>query len=255
MVRLTSPRLYGQRAGDSGLRMFRLVRYSVYLMDDANHVAGATDVVVNGPGDTSVTMSDALFPQVSMHVSVTGQPKYPNATRLVELIPMEETQNSMALIAADGTAVISQVRPGKYEVTVAQGPRLAITSMKVQGAVAAGQMVDIPETGPVEIELAVDAAAQDLPGRVTADGTNQPSVIVMLVQRDGWQYTVSYRFDQTDSGGTFRWQSVPKGEYLMFAFDRGLFKDYDDPQTIRSLLSIAQPVTVIGEAGQSVEMK
>ena len=35
---------------------------------------------------------------------------------------------------------------------------------------------------------------------------------------------------------------------LMFAFDRGLFDDYDDPDTIRRLLPIAQPVTVTGEA-------
>jgi hypothetical protein len=230
-------------------------KYSVYLMDDASHISGAADVVVNGAGDTSVTMSDALFPQVSVHVSVTGEPKYPNTTCLVALVPVEEMQSTIAPVGTDGDAVIPQVRPGKYEVTVAQGPRLAITSMRVRGAIAAGQMVDIPETGPVEIELAVDAAAQDLPGRVTAESRSQPGVIVMLVQRDGWQYTASYRFDQTDSDGTFRWQSVPKGEYLMFAFDRGLFEDYDDPQTIRRLLPIAQPVTVTGEAGQSVELK
>jgi hypothetical protein len=127
--------------------------------------------------------------------------------------------------------------------------------MEVQGAAAAGDMVDIPETGPVEIEIAVDARAEDLAGRVTADGNPQPGAIVMLVQREGWKYTASYRFDQTDSDGTFRWRSVPKGEYLMFAFDRGLFDDYDDPDTIRKLLPIAQPVTVGGQPGQSVEVK
>ncbi len=230
-------------------------KYSVYLMDDAYHISGAADVVVNGAGETSVTTSDALFPQVSMHVSVTGESKYPNVTRIAALVPMESAQSPVAPVGADGSAVIPQVRPGKYEVTITQGPPLAITSMHVRGAAVAGQMVDIPETGPVEIEIAVDAAAEDLEGRVTAEGNPQPGVIVMLVQRDGWQYTASYRFDQTDSDGTFLWRNVPKGEYLMFAFDRGLFDDYDDPDTIRKLLPIAQPVTVTGEAGQSVEVK
>jgi len=127
--------------------------------------------------------------------------------------------------------------------------------MQVKGAAVAGQMVDIPEMGPVEIEIAVDAGAADLPGRVTADGTPRPGAIAMLVQRDGWKYTASYRFDQADSDGTFRWPSVPRGEYLMFAFDRGLFDDYDDPDTIRKLLPIAQPLTVTGETGQQVELK
>jgi hypothetical protein len=230
-------------------------KYSVYLMDDAYHISGAADVVVNGPGETSVTMSDALFPQVSMHVSVTGESKYPNVTRIAELAPMESTQSPGAPVGADGNAVIPQVRPGKYEVIVTQGPRLAITSMQVKGAAVAGQLVDIPEPGPVEIEIAVDAGAEDLAGRVTADGNLQPGAIVMLVQRDGWQYTASYRFDQTDSDGTFLWRSVPKGEYLMFAFDRGLFEDYDDPDMIRKLLPIAQPLTVTGAAGQSVQLK
>ena len=230
-------------------------KYSVYLMDDAYHISGAADVVVNGAGETSVTTSDALFPQVSMHVSVTGVSRHPGVSRIAALVPMETAQSPAAPVAADGSAVIPQVRPGKYEVTVSQGTRLAITSMQVKGAVMAGQMVDIPETGPVEIEIAVDAGAEDLTGRVTAEGNPQPGAIVMLVQRDGWQYTASYRIDQTDSDGTFLWRNVPKGEYLMFAFDRGVFDDYDDPDTIRKLLPIAQPVTVTGEAGQSVEVK
>jgi hypothetical protein len=50
---------------------------------------------------------------------------------------------------------------------------------------------------------------------------------------------------------------IPKvlEDVRMFAFDGGLFDDYDEPDTIRSLLPIAQPGTVTGDAGQSVELK
>ena len=80
-------------------------------------------------------------------------------------------------------------------------------------------------------------------------------MIVMLAQRDLWKATGSYRFDQTDSDGTFTWPDVPPGEYLMFAFEEGLPWDHDDPDSIEKLLPIAQPLTVSGSQNQLVDLK
>ena len=73
--------------------------------------------------------------------------------------------------------------------------------------------------------------AQDLTGRLsTLDGKPQPGILVMAPS-DSWQVSGMYRVDQTDSDGTFMWANVPKGDYLMFAFEKGMPTDYDDPET------------------------
>ena len=55
----------------------------------------------------------------------------------------------------------------------------------------------------------------------------------MLVKQKGWKAAGAYRFDQSDSDGSFSWKGVPAGEYMMFAFENVDPLDYDDPAVIR----------------------
>jgi hypothetical protein len=83
----------------------------------------------------------------------------------------------------------------------------------------------------------------------------QSGVLAILVQRDTWEQIGIYRSDQSDSDGTFAWRDVPPGEYLAFALEDGEPNDYDDVDTLRALLPIAQPLTFTDAAVQQVELK
>jgi hypothetical protein len=121
--------------------------------------------------------------------------------------------------------------------------------MTARGAALAGGLLDVPETGVVELEIVADACAPDVTGYVLREQEPQAGILAMLVPRIGWDNFSAFRFDQSDSDGSFTWHSVPPGDYLMFALEEGEPMDYGDPEVIRSLLSQAEAVSV-GDAGQ-----
>jgi hypothetical protein len=78
---------------------------------------------------------------------------------------------------------------------------------------------------------------------------------VILVQGDAWEQVGIYTADQSDSDGSFAWRDVPPGEYLAFAVERGEFNEYDDTESLRTLLPIAQLLTITDTPAQKVELK
>jgi hypothetical protein len=63
--------------------------------------------------------------------------------------------------------------------------------------------------------------------------------------------TTLYRFDQSDSDGTFTWRAVPPGEYLTFAFEAGEPLDYASAEAMRELESKAQKITITDDPKQT----
>jgi hypothetical protein len=104
-------------------------------------------------------------------------------------------------------------------------------------------LLDIPETGTVELEVVADATAAELTGKVLTENRPESGVLVLLVPRVGWENVSTYRFDQTDSDGTFSLRGVSRGEYLIFAFAGGEPGDYSDLEVVRKLLPKGKPVT------------
>jgi hypothetical protein len=76
-----------------------------------------------------------------------------------------------------------------------------------------------------------------------------------VVQRDTWDKIGIYRSDQSDSDGTFAWRDLPPGEYLAFALEQGLPEEYDDAESLRALMPVAQPLTLTNAPSQNVELK
>ena len=229
-------------------------RYTIFVTDQqSNRIVGKLRTTAET--DPTQVRVDQPLPQVSIRVALRGKPANQTQAVLAGLRSVQLNQTWNAALDSNGFAQVVNATSGRYEVVVNQGGDLPVTSLKVNGVPQPSVLVDIPDTGPVAIEVAADADALNLRGRVVRGDVPQSGIIVMLVQRSGWEQTGSYRFDQSDSNGTFQWARVPRGDYFMFAFEDGDPTDYDDPETIRTLLPIAQPLTVTGETSQKVELK
>jgi hypothetical protein len=137
-------------------------------------------------------------------------------------------------------------------VIVSQGRQLAILSLVARGAVLKSDLVDVPEAGVVDLSIVAGATAAEVAGKVVTGDRPESGVLVMLVPRTGWENVSTYRFDQTDSDGTFTLHGVAMGEYLIFAFDTGEPGDYSDPEAVRKLAPKGQLVTITGTAAPSV---
>jgi Polysaccharide lyase family 4, domain II len=137
-------------------------------------------------------------------------------------------------------------------VTVTKGKPLTVLSITAQGATQAGGVVNIPETGEVTLTIVADASsARDVPGRVLRANNPEGGLLVALVPGTNWENTSLYRFDQSDSDGTFAWRAVPPGEYLMFAFEDGEPVDYATAEVIRKLAPKGQKITITSDAKQT----
>jgi hypothetical protein len=226
-------------------------RYELSLWEDQTHLRGMRSIEVTNP-DQQVTIGDIPLPQLLVRVQVRGAaPKQPSQT-IVILGDIDGAAALTIVIPPDGNLFLPQVPPGRYRIAVAQKTQLPILSVTARGATLHSDRIDVPEAGKIELSLVVDRAAADLNGRAVKGERGEPGVFVMLVPRNGWENTSAYRFDQSDSDGTFVWHGVTKGEYLMFTLDSGEPDDYADPEAVRGLLPQGQPLTVTGDAGQNV---
>jgi hypothetical protein len=224
-------------------------RYIVNLTNDENRRVGRRVFDV-GSSDTTVTVGDTPFAHIREKVEIRGTLKNPNSPAILVLV----SQNLRAprTLDAEGRAEVGALAPGQYEVIVTKGQPLTVLSMNVQGATQAGGLLNIPETGEVSLTIVADASvARDIPGRVLRGDKPEGGLLAILAPSKNLENTTLYRFDQSDSDGTFTWRAVPPGEYLMFAFEAGEPLDYASAEAMRELESKAQKITITDDPKQT----
>jgi hypothetical protein len=210
----------------------------VYLWN-GQRIAGyrVVDLVT---GDNQVSLGQTPLASVKAKVEVHGRAPGP----VLVLRHAGSSEGDSKTLDADGRATFPSIAPGNYEVYVTNGQTLAMVSFTAHGATSSGSVVKIEDTGEVDLDIVADAAAAEVKGHIYNGDRAEAGVLAMLVPKTGWENTSTYRFDQSDSDGSFAWQSVPRGEYLLFAFEKGELADYLDAQLVRSLLPKGQPLTI-----------
>lgn len=210
--------------------------------------------VLTDPTHVSIAVTQPL--RVSIHMVVEGQPKYPNAPRTVGLAPLDHIAMEAAQLGPDGRVTLPWYPTlGRYTIDAGQGSRLPVTSLTVNGVPKPGLAFALSGDGPVQIEAVAQASTVNIIGHVVRNGNPQAGVLAVLAQRDTWEQIGLYRADQSNTDGSFEWPDLPPGEYLAFALEEGEPNDYDDPDSLRPLMPIAQPVTATDGPGQTFELK
>ncbi len=223
--------------------------YILNLFDDQNHFRGRRALDV-GSADTTVTIGETPLAHISEKVELRGTPRSPNSPTTLRLF--KEGVLGLRTLDDDGRASIEALPPGQYQVMVTKGLPLPVLSMTVKGSTQTSGVVTIPETGDVSITIVAEASAgRDISGRVLRGDKPEGGLLAFLVPSKGLENITLYRFDQSDSDGTFLWRAVPPGEYLMFAFEDGEPADYDSADLIRRLAPKGQKITITGEPKQT----
>jgi hypothetical protein len=223
--------------------------YTLMLWEDLTHLRGLRTISLTAP-QQEVTLGDASLPEVTATVELRGTPRNPRSQALVVLREVDGPTSLSRAIGAGGKVTFPPIEPGRYQILVSQGRQLAILSLSARGAASTSDLVDIPETGAVELAIVADATATELTGKVATGDRPEAGALVLMVPRTGWENVSSYRFDQTDSDGTFTLRGVTSGEYLLFAFDRGEPGDYIDLEVVRKLVPKGRLVTFTGATAQ-----
>jgi len=182
---------------------------------------------------------------VRLRVSAEVRGRRAGGEVIVRLRGLDGSYGDSRMLDSKGAAEFPAMPAGKYQVSLSGDRReVPVTAMSAQGAGARGSILDVPAAGDVHLELIADLTLPDVEGKVYDGEQALAGVLVMLVPKRTPEDELAYRFDQSDSDGSFVWMGVPPGEYLMYAFADGDADDFRSVAAMRKWLERGQPVLV-----------
>ncbi len=232
-------------------------RYVLSLWEDQNKLRGLRTIDVANP-EQEFTVGDSPLPQLLVKLSLLGAPAGNGGGPIQSFVGLREINGVTSLgiqIPPSGNLFLPQVPPGRYQVTVGQASQLPMSSLTVNGVALNSELIDIPETGGVELSIVAETEVADVNGLAVRDNHPAPGVLVVLVPQKVWENTGEYRFDQSDSDGTFTWHAVAKGTYWMLAYEPGDPGDFLTAEAVKALLPSGVPLEVTDSSGQSVRFE
>jgi 5-hydroxyisourate hydrolase-like protein (transthyretin family) len=147
-----------------------------------------------------------------------------------------------------------EIRPGTYEVVLANAPGYQIKSMIAKGAKTVGQTIKISR-GSVQLVCTATHAVAKVTGVVLRDDKPFAGAMVVLVPRSPESNWTLFRRDQSDSDGTFNLPEVLPGPYTAIALQDAWGLDWASPSVLQPYLKNGTPVEVTGEGMISVKVQ
>lgn len=154
-------------------------------------------------------------------------------------------------VRPDGTVVLPGMAAGRYSIAL-EGQELYIKSMTARNAKVVDGLVDLPENGPVQLEIVAAGDGARVRGKVRAGSKPVSGVQVVLAPRRQSLNPEDYHAYQSDSDGTFDFRGIKPGDYVSFATSNAEL-EYGNPAAIEKYLAAGKPVKA--ETNGSLELQ
>ena len=149
----------------------------------------------------------------------------------------------------------NEIRPGTYDVELANAPGFQIRSLVTKGAKTAGRTLEIGGGGSVQLVCTATRAMAQITGVVMRDDKPFAGAMVVLVPQDPSADWLLFRRDQSDSDGTFTLPAVLPGHYSAIAIENGWDLDWASPAVLQPYLKNGTPVDVTGEGKMNIKVQ
>jgi hypothetical protein len=170
---------------------------------------------------------------------------------MLGLIGFGSVDNNTRPLGPDGTAVFPGRAAGRYEIYLA-APDLYIKSVTARNARVVDGLVDLPESGPVQLEIVAAGDGARVKGKVKSEGKPVSGVLVVLAPNRESVNAGDYHAYTSDSDGTFGFRGVRPGDYTIFATGNEDLA-YGDRAAIAKYLAAGKAVKA--EAKGSLELE
>ena len=244
---------HGGGNGSSGVTTVELsgVAPGHYEMDFSAHGETTRTLGVDAMSDNQVLDANSAqgLADVSGTVSMAGGASLPRRL-ILSLSPQHNQSGGSARVERDGTFQIHGVHPGTYEVS-ASGGDAAIAPIKLTatGATVDGHLLKIG-AAPVTLTATLVEGSASVSGFAKADGKPAAGVLVLLVPANPGADSELFRRDQSDSDGSFNFEHVIPGDYIIVAITDGWTLDWARPEVISRYLPKGVMVTVSARSGE-----
>jgi hypothetical protein len=175
-----------------------------------------------------------------------------NATLRLHIV--SDARNNTRPLGSDGTVQFPAMADGVYQVTLGGAPELYIKSVTASNAKVMDGLVELPESGAVQLEIVAGADGGEVKGKVGTEGNPAQGARVVLAPRNESENPEEYHGYVSDSDGSFRFLVVKPGEYLLFATsDREL--EYANAAAIKPYLAAGKVVKVEARGSFEIEVE
>jgi len=228
-------------------------RYKLVIGDVTSTYSTSRWVDV-GTEDVTVKLPFENPPDVTARVRVADGDAALLKHATLRLHMASDAGNNTRPLQQDGTVRFTAMAAGVHQVTLGGAPGLYIKSVTATNAKVKDGMVDLPESGAVQMDIVAGADAGEVKGKVRAEGKTVQGANVVLAPRNQSANPGDYHGYVTDSDGSFDINGVKPGEYVLFATaDWDL--DYADTAAIRPYLAAGKVVKVESRASLELQIE
>jgi hypothetical protein len=173
-----------------------------------------------------------------------GSPPAPQA-RLVLRNASAGTAISVLLKPGGEFTVEGQsIDPGTYEVTMSPSSATLVKSISATGARVSGHTIEIGSARDVRLTVVVSKDSGTVTGLAVKNGKPADGVLILLVPQGPEPDSSLFRFDQTDSDGSFSLARVLPGKYTVMAIENGWDLEWSDPGVSQKYLAGGRAIQV-----------
>jgi len=211
-----------------------------FLIGDVRSTFATSKWIDVGSEDLTLTLPFPDPPEVTAKVKVVDGDSSLLAKAMLRLHVFADAGYNSRPLAPDGTAVFPAMGAGRYAIALA-APGLYVKSVSARNAKVVDSLVDLPENGPVQLEIVASAGGARVKGKVRADGKPACAALVVLAPARPSVNPDDYRGYQSGSDGSFDFPGIKPGAYTIFATADWQL-EYGNPAAIAKYLPAAKPV-------------
>jgi hypothetical protein len=150
---------------------------------------------------------------------------------------------------------IAGVKPGRYNVLVANAPGFYVDTMQAAGATASGNSVAIGSATQVRLTVRIGQGLGRVEGFALRGAKPVAGVMILLIPNQSQDDPFQFHRDQSDSDGSFTLQEVLPGRYTLVAIENGWNQQWADPAVYKQWLSGGEAVEVAPNGKYTVKVK
>ena len=145
----------------------------------------------------------------------------------------------------NGSAEIANVPPGEYRFGLnGSGHPWNVLSLALAGQQTPDKRLKLTTGGSLAVDLTISAQTVSVQGFARRDNKAAPGSLVILVPAGADTSEALFRRDQTDLDGSFAFNNVVPGNYILVAIDDAWSLRWTDPIALMPYLLHGLPVTI-----------
>ncbi len=221
--------------------------YTVQIDGRNGDTSSARKEIEVGQSDVNVDLAMAPPPKVSGKVVFKDPNLRPHRPAYVRLVAESNGSAIARVLDSSGVFSFDNVPPGRRRVQMTGADGFFASQITAEGAVLDGPFIDIAPGAAIQLTIVASDDIGTLKGFVMNGGKPVAGVLAVLAPRNDSKDPGDYRGFQTDSDGSFDYQNVRAGEYVLFAVEK-VNLEYANPAAVRPYLASGKSLRILAHS-------